>query len=265
MDQEPTDRSSVAAPAEAAIAVLSSPATDLVFLPPARMGVQSAWYGHVPFAHWLVGAIAPRLVIELGTHNGVSYSAFCEAVARTRIGARCVAVDTWEGDEHAGFYGDAVHDEYRRFHDPRYGGFSEIMRCSFYAARSFVTDGTVDLLHIDGLHTYEAVRHDWENWRASLSERGVVLFHDINEHRGSFGVWRLWEELRAAWPSFTFLHGHGLGVLAPGPIVPEALRALLELPSAGAAASRLRDRFAQLGERWVAQYEQESGLDSTLR
>ncbi len=246
--------------AEAALRILSDPALDLVFRRPTRIGVQSAWYGHVPFAFWLVDAVAPRSIVELGTHNGVSYAAFCEAAALTRSGARCMAVDTWEGDEHAGSYGAEVLDELRRFHDPRYGSFSELMRCTFDEARPFVPESSVDLLHIDGLHTYEAVRHDWEHWRPTLSDRGVVLFHDINEHQGSFGVWRLWEELRRAHPSFTFLHGHGLGVLAPAAIVPEAVRGLCELGRDPQAASRIRERFSLLGERWDAHSEHQNAL-----
>ena len=227
---------------------------------PARLGAPSAWYGHVPFAHWLIGALRPAQVVELGTHNGVSYAAFCEAVARTGIAARCTAVDTWQGDEHAGHYGDAVLEDLRRFHDPRYGSFSELLRCTFDAARPFVTEASVDLLHIDGLHTYDAVRHDWEVWRPTLSEHALVLFHDTNERQGSFGVWRLWEELSAAHPSFTFLHGHGLGVLAPGRVVPQAMRQLRR-----ANPASVRARFSLLGERWNAEVEQHAAIDARQR
>ena len=64
---------------------LWEPELDPLFWPDGRAGVASAWYGHVPFAHWIVGIAKPRVLLELGTHNGVSYSAFCEAVLRNRL------------------------------------------------------------------------------------------------------------------------------------------------------------------------------------
>ena len=235
-----------------ALAVLAHPSLDLPFLRPARLDAPSAWWGHVPFAHWLVAAARPQTIVELGAYAGVSYSAFCEAVVVTGSSARCVAVDTWEGDEHSRFYTNEVYENLRQFHDPRYASFSELMRCTFDDARPFFPDGSVDLLHIDGLHTYDAARHDWETWRTALSSRAVVLFHDINEHQGTFGVWRLWDELREASPSFTFLHAHGLGVLAPGGSPPETIAQLCSLSHDPPGTRRIRDRFAQLGARWEA-------------
>ncbi len=244
--------------AGAALALIQDPALDSLFLRPGRTGVASAWYGHVPFAHWLVAAARPHLLVELGTHNGVSYSAFCAAAAQAGSGTRCYAVDTWRGDEHAGQYGDEVLEDLRRFHDPLYGAFSTLMRCTFDQALPYFADGSVDLLHIDGLHTYEAVRADFLSWQPKLSPRAVVLFHDTNERRDDFGVWRLWAELRELHPGFEFLHSHGLGVLAPGPDAPPGVRALC---GAGPEASALlRDRFSQLGERWMDHFEASQAL-----
>src|SRR5208337_400414 len=201
-----------------------------LFWPAERLGTASAWWQHVPFAHWLVCVSQPRLLVELGSHGGVSYAALCNAVRRVDIDARCFAVDTWQGDEQAGFYDESVFESLRHFHDVRFAAFSQLLRCTFDEARERFEDGSIDLLHVDGLHTYTAVRHDFENWRARLSNRAIVLFHDTNERQGGFGVWRLWAESRQQYPSFEFLHGHGLGVLCVGAQAADAVRRLCELP-----------------------------------
>src|ERR1043165_6846732 len=64
----------------------------------------SAWLEHAPFAFWLVDALRPRMIVELGVHGGFSYSVFCQAVQRLHLSTRCYAIDTWRGDEHAGYY-----------------------------------------------------------------------------------------------------------------------------------------------------------------
>ena len=233
----------------AALAPLLARELDPLFRRPTRAGTESAWIAHVPFALWLIPALRPRLLVELGTHNGVSYSAFCDAVATAQLDTRCFAVDTWEGDEHAGFYGQTVYDDLRRFHDQRYGAFSELLRCTFDAALDYMTDRSIDLLHIDGCHGYDAVRHDFESWLPKLSERAVVLFHDTNVRERGFGVWRLFAELRTRYPAFEFLHEHGLGVLAVGAEAPSAVAALCALDDP-AQISTLRERFSLIGERW---------------
>jgi len=233
---------------------LWTPDLDPLFWPEGRTGAVSAWHGHVPFAHWIIHAIKPRTLVELGTHNGVSYSAFCEAVLQSGLDTRCYAVDTWRGDDHAGYYGDQVYLDLRRFHDERYGSFSELLRCTFDQALPYFSNSTVDLLHIDGLHTYATVLHDFEQWQSKLSESAVVLFHDTNVREHGFGVWRLWEELRQQYPSFEFLHGHGLGVLAIGSSVSPKVTALCSLRDPPCVHT-IRQRFCLLGERWSLLYE----------
>ena len=105
---------------------------------------------HVPFAHWLVRAAAPEVLVELGTFNGVSYSAFCHAVVQSGLPTRCHAVDTWCGDSRAGETGDEVYEDFHRFHDQHYDQFSTLLRCTFDAALERFADGSIDLLHIGG-------------------------------------------------------------------------------------------------------------------
>jgi glycosyltransferase involved in cell wall biosynthesis len=234
-----------------ALGALASPDLAPLFWPPSRMGVFSAWYGHVPFAQWLVATHKPARLVELGTHSGVSYAAFCEAVLRQGLDTTCTAIDTWEGDSHTGHYDDSVYTDLRRFHDARYGAFSDLRRARFDAALGNMTPGSIDLLHIDGRHFYDDVREDFESWRDRLSPRAVVLFHDTNVHENEFGVWRLWAELRERYPAFEFLHGHGLGVLAIGADVTGAVASLCATSDA-ATISAVRERFATMGERWIA-------------
>jgi glycosyltransferase involved in cell wall biosynthesis len=231
---------------------LADPALDPLFWRAERLGATSAWWRHVPFAHWIVAAARPAVLVELGTHAGVSYSAFCLAVQRLGLATNCHAVDTWEGDEHAGRYADSVYDEFRAYHDARFGRFSSLIRSTFDAALNQMEDGSIDLLHIDGLHTYIAVRDDFKKWLPKLSASAVVLFHDVNERSGDFGVWKLWAELVQLYPSFTFLHSHGLGVLAVGAHAPEAVLELCRTTDRREVAA-IRDRFAMLGERWLAE------------
>jgi hypothetical protein len=245
-----------------AIEVLVAPELDPCFWPFPRSGVPSAWYGHVSFAQWLLPLCAPRILVELGTHNGVSYTAFCEAVLRAQLETRCYAVDTWAGDEHAGYYGEDVYLDFSAFHDRNFAGFSTLLRTTFEAALEYFDDRSIDLLHIDGLHTYEAVRADFEQWKPKLSDRAVVLFHDTNVRERGFGVWKLWAELREAYPGFEFFHASGLGVLVYGAHAPPPLRSI-----AGGSERNLncmRRRFATLGDRYVLGYQFETAYRERL-
>jgi hypothetical protein len=215
--------------------------------------VVSAWIEHVPFAFWLVDVLAPRTIVELGTHNGVSYSAMCQAVNALNLPCRCFAVDTWQGDEHSGSYGEEIFQELTAFHDPRYAAFSRLVRSTFDEAVGHFEDGSIDILHIDGLHEYEAVRHDFTTWLPKLSRNAVVMLHDTNVRERGFGVARVWAEVSAERRHFTFLHGHGLGVAGVGREYPEPLSFLFDASGNEGLVTPIRRAFASLGRSaWLA-------------
>jgi hypothetical protein len=205
----------------------------------------SAWIGHIPFAFFLIELVQPRTLVELGTHSGVSYCAFCQAVKALGLPTRCWAIDTWQGDQHAGSYDSQVLQDLRGYHDGRYGQFSELLQSTFDDAVGRFADGSIDVLHIDGLHTYEAASRDFQTWRSKLSDRAVVLFHDTAEVQGDFGVHRLWAEVRGQFPGFEFTHSHGLGVAAVGKSAPSALFDFIE--DANAHADGVRNVFSVFG------------------
>ena len=215
---------------------------------PRHLSSPAPWAGHIPFAFWLTSVMRPRSFVELGAYSGISYLAFCQAIRQLELPTQAFAIDTWEGDAHAGAYGETIYQTLKQAHDGPYSGFSTLLRMMFDDALPLFASGSVDLLHIDGLHTYDAVRHDFETWLPKMSERGVVLFHDSNVYRDDFGVHQLWAELAPRYPSFHFKHSNGLGVLLVGSQQPAELLALCKAGDDGLADPQLV--FSSLGGRF---------------
>lgn len=174
------------------------------------------WAGHLPFAVWLMKKIKPKVFVELGTHYGNSYFAFCQAATESLIDVRCYAVDTWRGEAHAGYYNDEVFNYVENHNKENYSQFSTLLRMNFDEAVKKFENSSIDLLHIDGLHTYDAVRHDFETWLPKVKPNGIVLFHDTSVKKDDFGVWKFWSELTKEYKfTIEFTHSNGLGVLQP--------------------------------------------------
>lgn len=181
--------------------------------------IHCPWTGHRKFAYDLVRFMKPKQITELGTYYGHSFFTFCQAVEDEGLSCECVAIDTWKGDTNSGFYNEGVFHTFRSFvqNYPQ----AKWQRQTFDEAVQQVEDRSIDLLHIDGLHTFEAVKQDYETWLPKLKENGIILFHDITVFRPDFGVHQLWDILAKSYPSMEFAHSYGLGVLFPKGVDPK--------------------------------------------
>ena len=219
--------------------------------------VPSGWSGHVPFGAWLIASAEPKTLFELGSHRGMSYAAFCQTIQSSRLVTKCFAVDTWQGDEHAGFYGDEIYRDLADFNARHFSGFSSLMRMRFDEAANYFAERSVDVLHIDGLHTYEAVKLDFETWLPKLSDSAVVLFHDTNIRDKDFGVWKYWAEISREYPSVEFDHSAGLGVLFVGKNQKSELQEFIEAARDQRQFANIKEIFSSLGESVLRRWEAE--------
>lgn len=187
---------------------------------PKRM-VFSTWVDHMPFGYDIIEAIRPKLLVELGSYNGLSYFTFCQSMLENEVDGLCYAIDTWKGDKHTEEYDETIFQGVSQHNRENYWGFSYLLRMFFSEALNHFEAETIDLLHIDGLHTYEAVKNDFTTWYPKIRPGGVILFHDIAARIKDFGAWKFWDEIKDQYPTFQFHHGFGLGVLyKPGKEVP---------------------------------------------
>lgn len=81
-------------------------------------------------------------------------------------------------------------------------------------------DELADFLFIDGDHSYNGVRADWNDYKGMVRSGGVVVFHDINADPGFFESWeeggvpRFWKELEGEKQEFSVnADWGGIGVI----------------------------------------------------
>lgn len=224
----------------------------------------SAWTEHIPFAFWIIEVLKPKIIVELGVHNGVSYFSFCQAVKRLNLNTACYGIDTWKGDEHSGFYDEEVFRNCSEYNNQEYFRFSNLIRSTFIEAKDYFIDGTIELLHVDGLHSYEAVKQDFETWLPKLSPNCIVIFHDINVRQNNFGVFKYWEELKQKYTHLHFDFGNGLGIISIGKVTNQELLFLFNENRKEEYFIFLRNLFSERGHSFKKKYEDTALLNQLL-
>jgi len=83
----------------------------------------------------------------------------------------------------------------------------------------------IDILHIDGFHTYNAVKNDYDTWSKFVKDDGVILFHDTCVP--DFGIRKFFDEIPL--PKTNFTCSHGLGVVSKNSNLIEEIQETFQL------------------------------------
>lgn len=160
----------------------------------------SAWTGHKDFAVWLVQRLQPNITIDLGVDYG--FSLFALAIDNP---GDVYGIDSFEPDPFAGDHPDN-YDVVMRFKNDN--NFENVIVIKSWFDEVLKTwDKKIDILHIDALHTYDAVKQDWKNWTKFLELNGVVILHDVISFPE---LTQFYNEIE--WPKAYFSHSAGLGI-----------------------------------------------------
>jgi predicted O-methyltransferase YrrM len=154
----------------------------------------------------LVRDMEPRKVAEIGTATGGTLFMLTQVAAAD---AKIVSVDLPGG--RFGGETSSIGGRYPRWRGRLYRGFGRddqtvhVMRANSHDASTVEAvrsrlDGELEFLFIDGDHTYEGVKRDFELYSPFVREGGLVAFHDIvpsgpGRHGDPGGVPLFWREL----------------------------------------------------------------------
>lgn len=229
---------------------------------PDYMSTSESWHGHMPFGLALIDIIRPSRVVELGVYYGDSFFTWCQAIRFLLLNTSCTVtgIDTFQGDESMGEYdGDGARTIVVSRAQSFYPDFTTIIHNTFDASIDRFANESIDLLHHDGCHNYDAVKHDFESWLPKLSHKGIWIMHDtepshLETGQVIDGASIFWRELVERFPhqTFSFPHAHGLGLLYPHDPPSTTIEILTHMQHDQAA--RVQHFFALLGSRVSAAY-----------
>ena len=122
--------------------------------------------------------------VEIGSYLGASSCFIAAGIKKARRHAKLFCIDTWHNDSMSEgerdtfdvFYKNT--EQYRDIIMPLRGYSTEVMP---NADKHFQK---IDFLFIDGDHSYEACKQDWQLCSPRLKSGSLVIFHDIGWAEG---------------------------------------------------------------------------------
>jgi predicted O-methyltransferase YrrM len=140
----------------------------------------------------------PKYILEIGTANGGTLFCFCKLAQND---ATIISIDLPEGPFGGGYpewkipIYQAFVKENQKLYLLRKDSHQEE---TLEEVKKILNGNQLDFLFIDGDHSYEGVKKDFEMYSPLVKKGGIVAFHDIVKHPPEIGceVEKLWEEIK---------------------------------------------------------------------
>jgi predicted O-methyltransferase YrrM len=165
----------------------------------------------------IVASICPKKVLEIGTFQG---GTLCILARLSAPDATIISIDLPGGKFGGG------QSQLRSLLYHTFGKLFQRMHLIRGDSHSGEVAGKVkhitqslDVVFIDGDHTYEGVKHDFLSYFPLVRQSGIIAFHDIAEHPEKAGgdVPRFWNEVKTSYRHEEIIEnreqGWGIGVL----------------------------------------------------
>jgi len=118
------------------------------------------------------------IVMEIGSYVGASACCFGAAMKSRANGGQIYCVDTWNNDAMTEGNRDTWQEfqnntaNYKEYIVPIRGSSTDVI----FEVAAYVK--SLDLLFVDGDHSYEGVKADWDAYKGFLKTGSIIVFHD---------------------------------------------------------------------------------------
>lgn len=164
--------------------------------------------------------LKPTYIMEIGTANGGTLFASCKLASKD---ATIISVDL-PGGAFGGGYPDWKVPIYQEF--SKTGQNLNLIRASSHEAQTvqkvkdILKGNSLDYLFIDGDHSYDGVKKDFDLYSPLVKKGGIIVFHDIAFHKDSLcEVDKFWRDIRAGYKTLEFVRDKEFGKFGIGLII----------------------------------------------
>lgn len=168
-----------------------------------------------------LSARPPKVILEIGTATGGTLFMFTQIA---QDDATIISIDLPFGLYGAGYFPykipliQAFTRKDQQIHLLRLDSHKKE---TLEQLQSILNGKKIDFLFIDGDHTYEGVKADFESYHPLVAEGGSIAFHDIvdNDFDTSFGTQKFWKEIKGTYEHKEFIEenrgktGCGIGLI----------------------------------------------------